>query len=213
MRDVVKDAGAEVRSRLREMVDAVVERLKMLWAWAFGRPYVPAPMLNRAAAAVDRVEREPAAEPKDDDMPVRRMPTRRPSLGERVKLAAELMRHDRTVGTGLLDPADAAEKQILDWLVRYRLESLDTIASTPAMALQLHVTGERRHPLLPGMNEPERGEPLDIMQWGAWLQNFDRQRGNDDPDANRIRRLAEILAEDGYSVQDLIRQARRGRAA
>ncbi|SMC58325.1 hypothetical protein SAMN06297251_10467 [Fulvimarina manganoxydans] len=212
MREMVKDAGAEVRDRVRGMVEAIVERVRMLFAWLTGGEYVPPALASRAAATIAKAVQEDAAV-ADDDLPVRRMPIPLPSLGERVRRAADCMRHDRAIGKNLLNPADPEEAKILEWLKRYKLEALDAIASTPAFALQMHVTGCRRHPGLPGMNEPKKGVPLDGLEWAAWLQRFERERGNQEPCPERIRLMAIALEERNFSVEELITQARRGRGA
>ncbi|SMC32633.1 hypothetical protein SAMN06297251_10159 [Fulvimarina manganoxydans] len=213
MREGMKDVVEETRNRVRSLVEAFAERIRMLIAWLTGGEYVPAPMADRAAAEVGRIEREEVAEEEEDDLPVRRMPILPPSLGNRVRMAADAMRQDRRVGTGLLDPADPEEKRILDWLFRNRLDALDMIASTPASMLQMHVTGERRHPTLPAMDEPQRGVPLDVPEWAALLQRWERERGNSDPDPDRIYKQAKSLARDNYSLEDFITQARRASAA
>lgn len=193
------------------MVEAIVDRIRMLFAWLTRTEYVPAPLSSRAAAEVSRVERKAEVE-KEEDAPARPRVHVPPSLGQRVRMAAERMRTDRPIGD-LLDPKDQEEARIIAWLTRYRLEALDAIASTPPAYLQMHVTGRQRHPGLPAMDEPQCGEPLSLQEWAAWLQNFERERGNSDPDPDRIYTLARILSDENYSLEEALTLARRGRAA
>ncbi len=204
------EAMKEAARRLAAVIDAMVRMMLRLFYALVGRQMEPA-LADTAAAIVQRAAPAPAY-PGEDRRPATVVRMLNPSLGIRTRQAAQALAADRPIPASLLDPKKPLEKKILAWLERHKLDALGAIMSARPVPLEAHLNGSRPFPGLPPLDEAPKSEPYTYAEWIHWLADREYQKGNDEPDIDKIEKMAAALEKRNMSPVDLVWLSRKGQS-